>query len=290
MVFARRISILFVTLLLAGLGGATLLRLAPGFGVDERDLDSRLNAVSHEAVEAVGAGEGNVGRFYLLYLSRLAQGDLGTSRLFSRPVVELLRERLPLTMGTVLGGFAMAWAAGLALSAVSAMARNQALPFALAGFGSALLCVPSALMAVMFYRMDVPASAGVAAVIFPKVFFYSKRLFRASLAKPHVLTARAKGLGDVRVFAWHAVPPVAGELFALVGVTLALGLSAAIPLEVILDLPGIGQLAWKAALGRDLSLLVSLTLLIGAFTLAANAFADALAHAAPGAGLNDNSR
>jgi ABC-type dipeptide/oligopeptide/nickel transport system permease component len=69
---------------------------------------------------------------------------------------------------------------------------------------------------------------------------------------------------------------VAGELLALVGVTLALGLSAAIPLEVILDLPGVGQLAWKAALGRDLPLLVSLTLLIGAFTLIANTAAETL--------------
>ncbi len=290
MAFARRISILFVTLLLAGLGGATLLRLSPGFGVDERDLDSRLNAASLEASQAARAGERNLGRFYASYLSGLARGDLGTSRLFGRPVVDLLKERLPLTLGTVLAGFVMAWVVGITLSAVSAMVRNQALPFALDSFSSALLCIPSALLAVLFYRMDVPASAGVAAVIFPKVFFYSKRLFSSSLAKPHVVTARAKGLGDVRVFVWHAVPPVAGELIALVGVTLALGLSATIPLEVILDLPGIGQLAWNAALGRDMPLLVSLTLLIGAFTLVANALADAVAHAATGAGSNDNSR
>jgi peptide/nickel transport system permease protein len=41
-----------------------------------------------------------------------------------------------------------------------------------------------------------------------------------------------------------------------------MALGAAIPIEVLCDSPGIGQLAWQAALSRDLPVLVSLTLMI----------------------------
>ena len=43
---------------------------------------------------------------------------------------------------------------------------------------------------------------------------------------------------------------------------MSLALSACIPMEVILDTPGIGQLAWQAALARDMSLLVVLTIMV----------------------------
>jgi ABC-type dipeptide/oligopeptide/nickel transport system permease component len=44
--------------------------------------------------------------------------------------------------------------------------------------------------------------------------------------------------------------------------------------EAVCDLPGIGQLAWKAALGRDLELLVNLTMIVTMVTLLANSAAD----------------
>ena len=51
---------------------------------------------------------------------------------------------------------------------------------------------------------------------------------------------------------------------------------AVIPVEVFCDNPGLGQLAWKAALGRDLPLLVNITLAITLVTLIANRGSDML--------------
>jgi ABC-type dipeptide/oligopeptide/nickel transport system permease component len=53
-------------------------------------------------------------------------------------------------------------------------------------------------------------------------------------------------------------------------VSVCLALGACIPVEVLCDLPGIGQLAWKAALSRDLPVLVNLTMLVTLVTLVAN--------------------
>ena len=64
------------------------------------------------------------------------------------------------------------------------------------------------------------------------------------------------------------------EMLALAGVSVSLAFSASIPLEAVCDVPGLGQLAWQAALGRDLPVLVSLTLLLALVTRAANAAAD----------------
>ena len=63
-------------------------------------------------------------------------------------------------------------------------------------------------------------------------------------------------------------------MLALVGVSASIAFGAAIPVEVICDLPGVGQLAWKAALARDLPVLINLTLLIALITQLANAASD----------------
>jgi peptide/nickel transport system permease protein len=57
-----------------------------------------------------------------------------------------------------------------------------------------------------------------------------------------------------------------------VSFTIAFG--AAIPIEALCDSPGLGQLAWQAALGRDLPLIVNLTLIVSLVMFAANSLGD----------------
>jgi peptide/nickel transport system permease protein len=49
-----------------------------------------------------------------------------------------------------------------------------------------------------------------------------------------------------------------------------MALGAAIPLEALSDSPGVGQLAWQAALNRDLPLLTSITLFVTLLTVGVN--------------------
>jgi peptide/nickel transport system permease protein len=65
-------------------------------------------------------------------------------------------------------------------------------------------------------------------------------------------------------------------MIALAGVTISIALGASIPVESLCGLPGIGQLAWQAALSRDLPLLVNLTVLVTLVTLMANSAADVM--------------
>src|SRR5215472_5564906 len=105
--FARHAARITGTLILGGLLGATLVRLAPGFGVDEAELDSRLSSQSIQALRQAQTNERNLASFYFHYLSQLLRGDLGTSRSLERPVAELLKERAPETAKSVAAGLAL---------------------------------------------------------------------------------------------------------------------------------------------------------------------------------------
>src|SRR5579864_8755148 len=112
---ARHASTILITVLLGGLLGATLLRFAPGFGVDERELDPRLISDTVRALRESRATERNVLAFYARYLGGLFRGDLGVSRSLQRPVAELLAERIPVTLRLVGFGLLAGWCLGLAL-------------------------------------------------------------------------------------------------------------------------------------------------------------------------------
>jgi peptide/nickel transport system permease protein len=248
--------------------------MAPGFGADESDLDSRLNQASIQALRQSRTGQGGLAGFYLHYLGRLAHGDLGTSRTLQQPVAQLLKDRLPETMKSVGLGLALAWTLGLALALAAVMSRSWAVDLFGSLLAGLLLCVPAAVMAILFVIAQAPARLVLGLIVLPKIFRYARNLLARTSSLPHVLTARAKGLGGIRVLLWHVLP--APQLLALAGVSVSVAFAAAIPVEALCDLPGIGQLAWKAALGRDLELLVNLTMVVTMVTLVANSVSDLL--------------
>jgi peptide/nickel transport system permease protein len=142
--------------------------------------------------------------------------------------------------------------------------------------------LPSALVALLFLFIGGPGPLAIAFVIAPKVYRYSRNLLAQTSAMPHVLAAKAKGLGRARILLWHVFPIAAPQILALAGVSVSIAFGASIPIEVICDFPGIGQLAWQAALARDLPLLVNLTMLVTVVTLVANSASDlAVAASAP---------
>jgi len=271
---ARHAARIVTVLLLGGLLGATLVRMAPGFGVDEQELDSRLNHESIQALRQSRARDGGLAEYYVHYLNQLVHGDLGTSRTLQQPVRQLLAERFPETMKSVGLGLALGWTLGLALAIAPVMSRSCSVDLLTSLVAGVLLCIPAAVLALLFVMAHAPGRLVLGLIVFPKVFRYARNLLEHSASLPHVLTARAKGLGGFRVLLWHILPVTAPQLLALAGVSVSLAFAAAIPVEVVCDLPGIGQLAWKAALGRDLELLVNLTMIVTMVTLLANSAAD----------------
>jgi peptide/nickel transport system permease protein len=265
---------ILLTLLLGGLLGATLVRLGPGFGVDERELDTRLSAQSQQAIRAERARDNNIAAFYFRYLGGLVHGDFGFSRSLNRPVSELLKERLPVTVVSLACGVLGGVSVGLALALLTVWWRAPGADVVPAVLSGLCLAAPAAVIALVFLWMGAPTRWAIALVVFPHVYRYAKNQLVATSQAPHVVAAQAKGLSGWRVLWAHIFTPAAPQLAALAGISVSLAFGASIPIEVICDTPGVGQLAWRAALDRDLPLLVTITVLVALMTLLVNGVAD----------------
>jgi peptide/nickel transport system permease protein len=267
---------LVATLLLGGFLSATLVRLAPGFDADEQQLDPHLSAESVQALRAARQQDHNVWRFYFSYMKGAAHGDLGTSLALAQPVRTLLRERAPFTLRLLALGLGLAWVAALSLALTAAWLRISAYDALTIVVSGTFLCIPAAVLALLSVLWNVPGSLAIALIVFPHIYRYARNLLLKSYSSPHIITARAKGLGEARILFWHVVPTVAPQLLALAGVSVSMAVGAAIPVEALCGLPGVGQLAWQAAMARDLPLLVNITLLVTLVTLLANSGADVI--------------
>jgi peptide/nickel transport system permease protein len=269
---------LVATVLLGGLFSATLVRLAPGFDVDERELDPHLNAQSVQALRDARHQDRGILQFYFSYMKRDAHGDLGTSLALGQPVRTLLCERAPLTLRLLTMGLGLAWLLTLTLALSAAWLRLSVYDTVTTVVSGTFLCLPAAVLALLSVLWNVPGSLAIALIVFPHTYRYARNLLVKAYSRPHIITARAKGLGEARILFWHVLPVVTPQLLAVAGVSVSLAVGAAIPVEALCGLAGIGQLAWQAALARDLPLLVNITILVTLVTLLANSGADVIGH------------
>jgi peptide/nickel transport system permease protein len=273
---------LLATVLLGGLLSATLVRLAPGFDTDERELDPHLNAQSVQALREARRQDRNVFRFYFSYMKRAANGDLGTSLALGQPVRTLLRDRAPLTLRLLTTGLALSWLLTLTLALSAAWLRLSIYDTLTTVVSGTLLCLPAAVLALLSVLWNVPGALAIALIVLPHTYRYTRNLLVKAYSRPHIITARAKGLGEARILFWHVVPVMTPQLLAVAGVSVTMAVGAAIPVEALCGLAGIGQLAWQAALARDLPLLVNITVLVTLVTLLANSGADVIGHVVRG--------
>ena len=275
---ARHVASVASLVLLGGLLSATFVRFAPGFDSDERELDPSLNAESIRALRAERAGERNILSFYGAYLRGAVRGDLGTSHSLGQPVKNLLRERWPVTVRVAGIGLVLGWLLASTLALITSLWRFPAYEIFGTTVSGAFLCIPAAVLALLSVVLDTPGYLAIALIVFPKIYRYSRNLLAKAYVLPHITAARARGLTELRILTWHVLPVVGPQLIALAGITISLALGASIPVESLCGLPGIGQLAWQAALSRDLPLLVNLTVLVTLVTLLANSSADVMVH------------
>ena len=268
----RRFLMLAAMTLVAALIAGWLAGISPGSGIDALTLDTRL---SDESVASL-ARERGLGAWF----SGLLSGDLGESTAYGQPVVELVRDRLPATVSLVGTGLLLGWGSALAALLVGLAARSAALDTMLAGVSGVTISQPAALLALVCLQADLPGALAIGVLLFPQIFAYLRNLTDRILDEPHVLAAQARGVPRAIVIARHVLLRAAPTALSLFGISISIALGAAVPVEVICNLPGIGQLLWEAALSRDLPLIVALTAVVAFVTISANFAAEALGAAA----------
>jgi peptide/nickel transport system permease protein len=261
--------------LLAVLGTMALLRFAPGYFSDTRELDAEHAAVVREQLQSQQQREGSFTSIATAQLRSWMHGDLGRSRQFDAPVSSLLHDRVRTTARLLAGGIFTGWLLALVFAFPLSLRRGSsgeiliALPVAL------LLAIPAGAMATACMLSNCGGPMFVlAAVIAVRDFKMVYGLLRNVSSAPQLLYARAQGFSTARIIRAHLLPSLPGELLALAMTSFVLALSACVPIEVIFDVPGLGQLAWNAAMNRDLPVLLAVTLLLAVGIGVAALFSD----------------
>ncbi len=256
-----------------------LVHFAPGFGSDIRELDPRLNAESVQALRTSNGGGSFWGTLNDI-ARRVTHRDLGKSQAFQRPIAELLRERMAVTAKPLFAGIFGGWGAALILSLANRI-WGPIFARVTSGFSLCLLCVPAPILAFALLSRSASSNAasywvgfGVALIVLPRILLVTERILLAESKSLHVDYARNKGLTRGRVLLAHVVWPAAPSLLATVGSSVGIALSGVMPIEVVCDSPGIGQLAWLATQQRDLPLLLAVTLMVSVTAIVASSFSD----------------
>lgn len=228
---------------------------------------------------------------YGSYLARLARGDLGRSYLTRREVSTAIRERLPATAllaGTSLG---LATLAAIVLACFSAFRAGGRFDFAVLVGSLVVLSVPvfwagMLLLYVFAYRFTLlPLGGfGVANIVLPACAlalgttgYYTRLLhtnLRAVLGTDYVRTARAKGLGPLRVYGKHALRNALLPLVTVIGIDFAAFMGGVVLTETVFNWPGLGRLAVQAVFDQDIPMIMGTVLFSACVVVAANVAVD----------------
>jgi len=245
---------------------------------------------------------------YASWLGSAVTGDLGTSWYYKRKVTAVIGEVLPNTLLLTSLGLALELAGGIALALVQLRRAHGTgdrvitlatlTAFALPTFGVALALIglfsyrlgllpPSHMLSLegetahgwarfadLLKHLVLPVTAigvtGVGAVT---------RYLRGSLLdermEQYVLAARARGCSPRRALVVHALPNALLPLITMMGMSLPFLVSGSLIVEVVFSWPGMGQVMYNAALGRDLPLLLGGTIVATVAVVVGNLLADA---------------
>jgi len=243
---------------------------------------------------------------YFQWVGGLLQGQSGLSISYSAPTLELITERLQVTLP--LAVLAMLITAGLALTLGLYAASQQnkledlgvmtlsQLGLALPNFWLAILLI--LLFAVQlqwvsaggFPGWSTDAGGGILpalrALILPAVALAAvqtailTRVTRSavieSMNEDYARTARAKGLSKQQVLWRHVLRNAMLPVVTIMGLQFGNLITSAIVIENVFVLPGLGRLVFQAIANRDLVVVRDVVMVLAAFVLVINFLIDIL--------------
>ncbi|MDE0441206.1 MAG: ABC transporter permease subunit [Gammaproteobacteria bacterium] len=286
----RRLAFAVVTLWAVVTVTFFLVRLAPGGPFDgERRLPAEVEANLRAAYDLDQPLLVQYGR----YVVNLASGDLGPSfRQKDFSVNELIGMGLPISVGVGLAALSLALAMGVGGGTFAALSRDGPRDRLLvlgATLGLALPPIVVAPVLVLLFAVSLgwfPAGgyatwkhfvlpAITLALPYAAAFM---RLTRGSvvevLNRPHVMTARAKGLGRFRLVTRHVLPSALLPVVSFLGPAAAALLAGSMVIEEVFSLPGLGRYFVQGALNRDYTLVTGAVVVYAALVLGFNLLVD----------------
>lgn len=301
----RRVLQLLPTTAVILLVGFLLIHLAPGdpvLALAGENGDAEYYAFVREKF---GLDE-SLPRQLAVYAGNVLSGDLGTSYVQGRPVAQIIAERLPATLLLTGTALLLSTVVGVAVGVFTATRRRRwpdvtvtlatlamyAAPVFLVGQLAILLLALRAGWFPVQGMTDARSSAtGVARaldvghhLVLPALALASQevaavaRLARVGLldelARDHIRTARAKGVGERSVVLRHALRRAMLPVVTVLGGRVGHLVAGAVVVEVVFGWPGLGRLLVTAMQARDAPIVLGVFLLVAVTVVMANLLTD----------------
>lgn len=269
-----------------------IVRLAPGGPFDqEQALAPQIRA----NLDKLYGLDQPLGVQYLHYLNALAHGEFGPSfKLRDFSVGELIAQGLPLSLTLGSAAILLGILLGIPLGIFAALRRNTAADYGISTLVVLGVALPSFVTGPLFalgfglYLHWLPVAGweegAPSYLVLPvltlalPVIAYVARITRGSLLEVlrtnYVRTARARGLGEMRVLWRHALRPALLPVVSYLGPATAYVVTGSLVVETVFGLPGTGRYLVQGALNRDYTLVVGMITVYGALTLGLNLVAD----------------
>ena len=234
---------------------------------------------------------------------------MGYSHLYSRPVNDLLWERLGYTLSITVSALFFTWLVALPIGIYSAIRQYSIGDYILTSIALVGLATPPFLVALIFMHIgfdwfgvstgglfspeyeDAPWSLARVADLFAHLWLpmiivglgsaaFTMRILRANLLdelnKPYVVTARAKGVSPAKLIIKYPVRIAINPFISTIGFVLPALISGEAIVSLVMGLPTIGPLLLTALLNQDMFLAGSLLMWLAILTVVGILLSDIL--------------
>ena len=246
---------------------------------------------------------------YFYWAGNFLTGDMGYSYLFSRPVNELVWERLGYTLSITVSALLFTWLVALPIGIYSAVRQYSLGDYVMTTVALVGLATPPFLLALIFMHIGFEwfgvSTGGLFSPEFedaawswarvadllshmwlPMVIVglgaaaFTMRILRANLLdelnKPYVVTARAKGVRPWRLVLKYPVRIAINPFISNIGLMLPSLVSGEALVSLVMGLPTIGPLLLQALLNQDMFLAGSLLMWLAILTVVGILLSDVL--------------
>jgi peptide/nickel transport system permease protein len=237
---------------------------------------------------------------YWHWASGVLQGDLGESVRIQKPVMELILEKLPVTIQLATMAMLIALVIGITAGVISAVKKDTWLDYAANVFALWGLSTPNfwlGILLILLFAVQLgwlPASgyvspfedlkANLSAMIMPAFVLgnaiaavlmrHTRSAMLQVLSSDYVRTARAKGLDERVVVLKHALRNALIPVITLGALEFGTLLSGAVLTEQVFTIPGFGKLIVDAVFNRDYLVVQGVVLFTATVYITLNLLAD----------------
>ncbi len=266
-----------------------LIRVVPGDVVDVMATEGDMTEAEIVELRAELGLDRPVPEQLVLWITRMAQGDLGMSLRFERPVAQMIEYAIPTTLELAAKSLAIGLILGIGIASAATIWPRGAAAWLVDFVNLWSIAIPTfcvGLAAILIFAiglgwMKVLGNGVVPALVIGidiagQIVKPLREELKEASAAPYVRAAKARGESPARIVLAHLLPNAAPVAIALSGLILAGLIGGTLTMEVLFGLPGLGTLALQAIQGRDYPVIQAAILLFAVAIVLVNAATDLL--------------